>query len=224
MRHLAPLDVQRIALFTAIAVATAACGVDIDDTVDVVGATATVEAVGCQPTANGTAVAVAPDRFLTAAHTVTGARELTVTTSDGELPAVTLVLDTSVDIAVLGVDGYDGPFLELGDDTVEEAAAMLLDRDGSTIEPTDLRRVVWTNTPDVFGDGQIARLSIEIDAEIDFGDSGAAVVNRSGEVVGIVVSDVRDAAITFAVHPFEIRPRLDSSAGLTEHVQGRCRR
>ena len=215
---------KRLAAVLAAALLAAGCGIDIDDTADVVGATASVEAVGCQPTASGTAVAIGPDRFLTAAHTVTGARELTVTTSRGELPAVTLVLDTDIDVAVLGVDGYDGPYLELGGERVEAAAAMLLVDDGPVIEPTELRRVVWTNTPDVFGDGRFERLSIEIDAEIDFGDSGAAVVDRTGAVVGIMVSDVRDAAIAFAVHPFEIRPRLEAAVGLTEHVAGRCRR
>lgn len=215
---------RRAALLLGALFGLAACGVDLDDTVDVVGAAATVEAVGCQPTAIGTAVAVGPDRFLTAAHTVTGAREVTVATSTGELSARTLVLDTDIDIAVLGVVDYDGPFLELGDDTVEEAVAMLLANRDAVIEATALRRIVWANTPDVFGDGRLARLSLELDAEIDFGDSGAAVVDRAGDVVGIVVSDVRDAAITFAVHPVEIRPRLEAAAGLTEHVPGRCRR
>lgn len=214
----------RLMVMTTTLLVAAGCGLDIDDTADVVGATARVEAVGCQPSAQGTAVAVEPGIFLTAAHTVTGADSITLTTDGGTIEAITLVLDTEIDIAVLGAADHEGPYLDLGPERVDGAVAIGVLRDRAMLESTELRRVVWTQSTDVFGAGEVARLAIEVDAEIDPGDSGAAVVNSNGQVVGIVVSDVRDAAITFAVHPHEIRPLIELARDRGSHIAGRCRR
>lgn len=127
---------------------------------------------------------------LTNAHVVDGAASITVTVGDGEArPATLVAADTSRDIAVLQVSDTTGlvaaPIgsaseVAVGDPVVAIGNALALEG-GMTVTQgivSALDRSLDTES------GTLSGL-IQTDAAISSGNSGGALVNASGQVIGI---------------------------------------
>ncbi|MBI5089740.1 MAG: trypsin-like peptidase domain-containing protein [Actinobacteria bacterium] len=127
---------------------------------------------------------------ITNAHVVEGATSITVTVGDGQARAATLVAsDTSHDIAVLQIDDTAGlvaaplgsaDAVAVGDPVVAIGNALALEG-GMTVTQgivSALDRTIETESGSLVG-------LIQTDAAISSGNSGGALVNASGEVIGI---------------------------------------
>ena len=138
----------------------------------------------------GTGVVLDDGLVLTNAHVVEGADRVTVTGSDGRVRTATIVAgDTTADIAVLRVDDATGlvpatlgtdDAVAVGDDVVAIGNALALEG-GLTVTRgivSALDRSIDTGT------GTLTRL-VQTDAAISSGNSGGALVNAAGEVIGI---------------------------------------
>ena len=198
------------------------CGIDIDDTADVVGSTVAVEVTACGRPERGTAVAVGNELFVTAAHVVAGSEVVGLDLAGTTVDAIPVVVNTDIDIAVLRVAGYTGPALALGGDRIDTVVAAILALRDDPLKTASLRRIVWTNSTDIYRQGSVVRLALELDLDIAPGDSGAPIIGADGTVAGIVVSEVTGEPITYAVHPSEIRPLVDRAQSLTAAVRTDC--
>ena len=145
-----------------------------------------------EATGAGTGVVLDADAgyVLTNAHVVDGATSITVTVGDGTARAATLVAtDTTNDIAVVRVADTSGlvaaPIgssadLAVGDDVIAIGNALALDGGMSVTEGivSALDRTIETESGSLDG-------LVQTDAAISSGNSGGALVNAAGEVVGI---------------------------------------
>ncbi len=177
-------------------------------------AVVSIRAVGCRPFASlGTGTVVGDDLVLTAAHPVAGETTITVTTSDGRtLGAEIAAIDTVNDGAVLRVADLAGLAIEPLDLTIESepGAATVLIVEGE--RPVELVRRVDIATSDIYLEGEHHRQGLELRGLIEPGDSGAAVLDSDGRIVGVAFASSRQTADRgWAVRSEEFLPLIESA-------------
>lgn len=162
----------------------------------------------CEPGSErrATAVAIGEAIAATAAHPLDTARSFDVV-DDGGLPvAAELVwLDPARDLALLQLVDPPEATLPLGDadDGAEVEVVTAADPGGFTSKPASILRHVPVTLD---GDGE--RAAIELEAEIEPGDSGSPVLNTDGEVVGIVFAAARGQQRGWAIAAEELSAAL----------------
>ena len=158
-----------------------------------------------------TGVAVAGDTIATVAHAFDGARRFTVLADDRPRAASIVWLDEERDLALVQVGETPLPWLPLGvGEDGDQVDIVTFDEVGSaTREATIVQHVNATL------DGQGERAAIEVEADVNRGDSGAPVVNAGGEVVGMIFATVRDAPRGWAIAASEIEAALAQHTATT---------
>jgi len=184
----------------------------------------TVTAVGCNGTSHASGFAAADDLVVTAAHPVAGRRRVAVTDTGGRSRnGFVVALDPALDVAAVRVPG-------LGAEPVTLAAgdeASLAPAGGSgvvaamagggelTRKPVEVTRRVRVNIEDVYRTERVSRRGLELSFDGGYGDSGAAVLNADGTVVGMVFATSRHRAeVGYAVRAVEVRGLLSQIAEL----------
>lgn len=146
---------------------------------------------------------------VTVAHALHGSRDHAVRDSTGSwFDAEIVHLDVARDLGILRVDGLRASPVRLGDAAAGDEVRLVEAAASGDVEGSVLRRVrMRTNV--VGSDDTAARAGYELELEILPGDSGAAVVDRHGEVVAVVFSrSTRREGITWATAASEIGPVL----------------
>jgi len=155
------------------------------------------------PADRATGFVAGRDRVVTVAHVLDGGGTVTVSGPDGRRRrAEVLKADRRLDLAVLGVPGLGGRPPSVGGGA--PARVVLPPSVGGgpparVVLPQRSRLATLSRRIDAHLDG--ARLpALELRAEIAVGDSGAPVVTRGGELVGVVFARSRTRArIAYAV-------------------------
>ncbi len=138
------------------------------------------------PRASG--MIVAPGLVLTSAHPLRGAREITVRRDGVDVPAEIVGFDTEMDLAYLAIDGPTGTPIPIDSDGVmpgDTATAWVVRAGRPVPVRATIRRRVRINTEDIYVLGTTSRPGFELQADIQPGDSGAAVV-VDGSVAAVV--------------------------------------
>lgn len=230
---------RRIVIAGAVAAAIAAgCGADSSESEAPVSLTAAppvdatrsgvgVVAEGCSLVAQlGSGVVLGPPgHVVTAAHTIAGATMVTVVDRDGGQHAATVrAFDADADLAVVNAPTLDAPQLVLaGSSGVGPGSVVVWSREGgvSTRRVEVTRRLAIT-IEDIYIEDTGVRSGIEIGGDIEVGNSGAAVVDAEGEVIGIVYASSRERdQVAFATDVTEIADLLATIA-TTDVDNGRC--
>ncbi len=171
-----------------------------------------IRSQACPPPHEGTGATVGPELVITAAHTVVGARELTVTAASGvTYTGFPVVVDTDMDFAVVRVPGLPTEPLPLATDTGPAADRVLLFRTGGgpDVVPVDFLMPVVMATTDIYREGAVDRQAFEIGFAAQPGDSGSAVLDSEGRVTGIVISVSVDEPLTFVLDVSEWAAAVD---------------
>lgn len=152
--------------------------------------------------------------ILTATHVVARARQIDVTLRTGEtLPARVIGADTLFDVAVLRVHALGPlPAALLGSSSLVQYGEILTALGRSPRRPSG---------PTL---GSFLELDLEARPGVPYlrasttvwpGDSGGALVNDRGEVVGLIVAITRDGSVSLSVAVDAIKPYLpDLRAGV----------
>jgi S1-C subfamily serine protease len=155
----------------------------------VAASTVKVEGVACRYERDGSGFTVAPELVVTNAHVVAGQRRTTVVRPDGRrLRAEVAVFDPARDLALLRVPGLAQAPLPLAGGKVGTTAAVFGHPGGQTaleVSPASIRQQVNAIGHDLYDVGLTRRTVYVLAADLAPGDSGGALVNAGGEVVGV---------------------------------------
>jgi S1-C subfamily serine protease len=176
-------------------------------------ATVLVEGRGCGGLRDGTGFAVEPGLVVTNAHVVAGIEVPDVIRPDGaRRPARVVAFDGDRDLALLAVDGLDLPPLPLGDTEPGGRGAVFGHPGGGPLRlaPFRVEEVVRAVGRDIRDDHETTRRVLVLAAGLARGDSGAALVEADGDVVGVVFAVASgDAGQAYALDTSELRSVLD---------------
>ncbi len=134
----------------------------------------------------GSGVIISSDGYIvTNNHVVEGADELTVTLNDNrEFTARIIGTDKTTDLALIKVDAKDLPTLPIGDsDKLKVGEWVLAVGNPFNLTSTVTAGIVSAKARSLGANG--VESFIQTDAAINAGNSGGALVNTSGELVGI---------------------------------------
>ena len=136
--------------------------------------------------ASGSGVIISADGYIvTNNHVVDGADELTVTLNDNrEFSARIIGTDKTTDLALIKIDGKNLPTLPIGDsDKLKVGEWVLAVGNPFTLNSTVTAGIVSAKARSLGANG--VESFIQTDAAINSGNSGGALVNTQGELIGI---------------------------------------
>ena len=157
-------------------------------------------------------------------HVIQGADQIRVQLADGRVATPTIVgTDPDTDLAVLRVDLDDPPVMPMGRSNELRAGDVVL----AIGNPFGLSQTVTQGIVSATGRGRLGVTDIEefiqTDAAINFGNSGGALINADGELIGIntavLAQTLGTDGISFAIPVNMVRGVMDQ---ILEH--GRVRR
>ena len=161
----------------------------------IAASTVRIEGEACSRLQEGSGFVVAEDLVVTNAHVVAGDENTQVVRTDGSRAAATVVtFDPDRDLAVLSVPGLDRAPLELGVAEVGSRGGVYGYPGGGDlrIAPFEIAREVTARGTDIYDQQRTEREVFFLSAHLRPGDSGSALVNSRGEVVGVAFAIAPD--------------------------------
>lgn len=173
-----------------------------------------VQGVACRQVQDGTGWVVAEDLVVTNAHVVAGERETEIFRDDGSRADATVVaFDPSRDLAVLRVPGLDRDPLTVVPSSAEAAGGVFGHPGGGPmrVAPFSVSRRITAVGRDIYGTGVTSRDVLELRSTLRPGDSGSALVNSAGNVVGVAFAIAPDRVdVAYALSTAELDAVLQS--------------
>lgn len=141
---------------------------------------------------SGSGVIIRPDGYIvTNNHVVSGATKVTVTLNDNrQYDATVIGTDPATDVAIIKVDAVDLPTIDMGDSDALRLGEWVLAIGsplGEQLRGTITAGIVSAkgrSMPNTTGEFKIESF-IQTDAAVNPGNSGGALVNKKGELIGI---------------------------------------
>lgn len=179
--------------------------------------TVKVSGVACRRIQEGSGFAAGENLVVTNAHVVAGQKATTVERPDGKVLKASVVLfDSDRDLALLQVPGLSQVPLTIGAAKQGENGAVFGHPGGQTqlrIAPAAIRQRVDARGRDLYDSRGTSRDVFILASRLRPGDSGGALVDVAGEVVGVAFaiapdrSDTAYALTTNEVHEVMRKPR-----------------
>ncbi len=146
--------------------------------------------VGYSFVGKGSGVLISPDGYIvTNNHVIDDARIIRISMTDGQTYDARVVgADPQTDLAVIKIDGTKLPFAEFGDSDALRVGEYVIAIGnplgvGTTVTHGIVSATDRKNLP--VGDGRIIAQAIQTDAPINKGNSGGALANVNGQLIGI---------------------------------------
>jgi S1-C subfamily serine protease len=186
-------------------------GLSADLARSVAASTYRIEGEACGRLQEGSGFVAAPGVVVTNAHVVAGQDATELIAVDGSrAPAQVVMFDPDTDLAVL-TSGVGASALPIGRSEVGVQGAVFGYPGGGSLEmsPFQVREDVQAVGRDLYGNGPIRRQVLILSSRLAPGDSGAALVDGTGSVVGVAFAIAPDRSGTaYALHVDELREAL----------------
>jgi S1-C subfamily serine protease len=171
-----------------------------------------VEGQACDRIQDGTGFVVAPDLVATNAHVVAGEGRTDVIDSQGETHSGRVVaFDPERDLALVSVPGLNRPVLPLATGRQGDKGAVFGHPGGGPLRlaPFAIGRALVATGTDIYDDGGARRQVLVLASSLRPGDSGSALVDPSGHVLGVAFAIAPDKpGVAYALAVSELRAVL----------------
>lgn len=181
----------------------------------VTASTVRVEGQACNEILEGSGFSVAPDLVVTNAHVVAGERAgqtSVLLPAGGTLPASVVMFDPRRDLALLSVPGLGEAPLTLATPHGGEVGAVFGHPNGQIPLHVSPARVALEEEAvgrDLYDAHTTRRQILVLAAALAHGDSGGALVNTSGQVIGVAFAISADhAGTSYALSSSELEAAL----------------
>lgn len=161
----------------------------------VVPSTVKVEGVACRRIQEGSGFVVGEGLVVTNAHVVAGEPETLVQRSDGsQVRATVVAFDPNRDLAVLRAPDLARPALPRGEAEEGDVGAVFGHPGGGALRaaPFEVGREVRATGTDIYDQNRIERQVLVLSAALQPGDSGGALIDPDGAVVGVAFAIAPD--------------------------------
>jgi S1-C subfamily serine protease len=176
------------------------------------GSVVRVLSTACGLGIEGSGWAVRPDLIVTNAHVIAGADDTTVTTQSGvELDATAVYYQPEDDLALLEVDARLPTLpISLSRPVGADAAVLGYPENGPyTVTAARIGETRATISENSYGRGPIDRTITALGGDVRSGNSGGPLLDRQGEVVGVVFAATTSGPTGgFAVPAEEVRKAI----------------
>jgi S1-C subfamily serine protease len=181
--------------------------------------TVRIEGEACGRLQEGSGFVVDTDLVVTNAHVVSGDETIEVVRTDGSRAGATVVtFDPDRDLALLEVPGLDRPALPMGEADEGDRGGVYGYPGGGDlrIAPYEIAREVEARGTDIYDDDQTVRSVYFLSAHLRPGDSGSALIDPTGSVVGVAFAIAPDRSnVAYALTGDELdevlaEPRADA--------------
>jgi len=167
-----------------------------------------------------------PDTVVTNAHVVAGEKNTSVITLNGRrLKATVVAFDPNRDLAILRAPGLNQAPLATATAKPGSTGAVFGHPGGQTplaVSPAAIRQQVTAVGRDLYDSRETRRQVFILASDLAPGDSGGALVNPIGQVVGVAFAIAPDRPGTaYALTTDELRPML-ASVGTAAVNTGPC--
>jgi S1-C subfamily serine protease len=181
----------------------------------VLASTVKVEGQACGEIIEGSGFAAGPDLIATNAHVVAGESpgDTSVMLPSGRmLPATVVLYDPNRDIALLSVAGLGEAPLPIAGSQVGETAAVFGHPGGQdqiAVSPARVSSQENAVGPDIYDRHNVTRAILVLASALAHGDSGGALVNTGGQVIGVAFAISADSQATaYALNTTELNQAL----------------
>jgi S1-C subfamily serine protease len=187
-------------------------GIPDDVVAAVVPSTVKVEGVACRRIQDGTGFVAGLDLVVTNAHVVAGEDETVIHRSDGsEVRASVVAFDPRRDLAVLHAPGLNRQPLPIVDVEVGGIGAVFGHPGGGPLRaaPFQVGRTITATGTDIYDSQRTERKVLILASNLAPGDSGAALIDAQGRVVGVAFAIAPDKpGVAYALDIEELQPVL----------------
>lgn len=177
-------------------------------------------------TSAGSGVLISADGYIvTNNHVVEGATAIQVVLSDeSEYTATVVGTDSETDIAVLKIEGTSFSYIELGNSSELEVGdlAVVIGNPLGELSGTVTSGIISALDREVTVEGTTMTL-LQTDAAVNEGNSGGALLNSQGQLVGIVnakTSAVGVEGLAYAI-PIDLAKPIVEELKISGYVSGR---
>jgi S1-C subfamily serine protease len=184
-----------------------------------------IEGEACSRIQEGSGFFVADDLVVTNAHVVAGEDDSDVILSDGsQIDGTVVAFDPGRDLAVLRTSGADRPPLPLDEAEVGTSGGVFGHPGGGPLQisPFQVGEQITAVGTDIYDSTRSERRVLVLAADLAPGDSGGALVDARGQVVGVAFAIAPDRpSVAYALDVDEVTAVL--SGDLTqERDTGNC--
>ena len=188
-----------------------------------------IQGEACSVVQSGSGFSVAEGLWVTNAHVVAGTSTLALTTARGDTGTGQVVaFDPEWDVAVVRSNDLSAPPLAFGDANDQSAGLVLGFPGGGPFDPSPfvLGDELAATGYDIYDRALVRRDLLVLASELEPGDSGSAVVDANGTVIGLAVAVAPDrSGVAYALDGSGVRQRVETavSAGGSDAVStGPC--
>ena len=184
-------------------------------------------APGCQKVLEGTGFVVAPNRVMSNAHVVAGAETVSVEADGQTYDATVVSYDPDADISILDVPGLPSAPLPFAQEPAKSGTdALVLGFPGGgdfQATPARVRETIELKGPDIYKTKSVDREVYTIRGTVRQGNSGGPMIDRQGQVLGVVFgAAVDDAETGFVLTTREVGHQLGRIGNTTPVATGVC--
>ena len=184
-------------------------------------------APACQKVLEGTGFVVAPNRVMSNAHVVAGSDSVTVEAEGRKYDATVVSYDPDADISILDVPNLPQKPLVFAEQPAKSGTdAVVLGFPGGgefAATPARVREIIELSGPDIYKTKTINREVYTIRGAVLQGNSGGPMINRGGEVIGVVFgAAVDDNDTGFVMTTNEVSRQLARIGNTARVPTGTC--